>query len=434
MTAVTWGHVHVGDTVRGADQRPWTVVGRDTEREWVSEGREAAFELELGDRTVRTWRMLADPAPLVARADHSNMARAVQHLIDNDIRFTIIEERRSMTTVEPEAAKAPSEFGKVSNGRYVLPDPATGKRSLYTRVSNVTKVLEDNFGLVKWGERMVAKGMALRPDLVAGAAAADLEADKSTLYDIAQQAKDIAGSKTGSNLGTALHTFTERMDRGEPLKALHAPPPLGADLRAYQKKVFAAQLAVLPEFIERVVLCAHLGKGIAGTLDRVVKTAGGQLRILDLKTGKNLDYGWMEIAQQQAIYANASHCWNPLTEAYEPMPEGIDKQVGYILHLPVGKAAPQLYMVNLAEGWRLAQIAIDVKAARAKSKDLAQVTLIETPDDVMKQVTKAETQQALADLWATYQPRGLWTSEVNAYAQARLRHITAGVTVSATAT
>lgn len=433
MTAVTWGHVHVGDTVRGADQRPWTVVGRDTEREWVSEGREAAFELELGDRTVRTWRMLADPAPLVARADHSNMARAVQHLIDNDIRFTITEEKR-VTTVEPEAAKAPSEFGIVRNGRYVLPKPGSDKKAYHTRATNIAKVLADEYLLNGWKERMIAKGMAMRPDLVAAAAAADVDNDKGTFRDIVQQAKDVAGSKRGANLGSALHTFTERLDRGEPFKSLGAPAPLDKDLRAYQKALTAAKLDVIPEFIERVVLTPQLGDGIAGTIDRVVRMPDGSLRILDLKTAGKVDFGWMEIAQQQAIYANAEFAWDEKTERLWPMPESLDKQIGFILHLPVGQAQPKLYKINLVEGWRLAQIAMDVKVARKNAAKLVVEVPIEAPDTVMKLITKAETQQALAELWATYHPRGLWTSEVNAYAQARLRHITAGVTVSATAT
>lgn len=427
MTApATWGQVHIGDTVRGADQRAWTVIGRDAEREWVSEGREAAFELELaGDepRTVQAWRMLGEPAPLVARADHSDMARAVQALIDNDIRFTIIEEKR-VTTVEPEAATAPIKRDRW--GRYMLPHPETGKEQAWTRATTIARVLADEYNLSLWAQRMVAKGMAIRPDLVAGAAAADIEADKGTLNSIAEQAKEQAGSKSGANLGTALHAFTERLDRGETLKSLSAPAPLNKDISAYRKLISAAGLQIVPEFIERIVVVPELG--VAGTIDRL---AGN--RVFDLKTAKSVDYSWMEIAIQLAIYAHASHAWNPATGAYDPMP-AVDRAVGLVLHLPVGKASPQLYYVNLTEGWRLAQIASDVKAARSKAKDLAREFSVEAPDTVMKLITKAETQQALAELWATYHPRGLWTSEVNAYAQARLRHITAGVTVSATAT
>jgi hypothetical protein len=164
--------------------------------------------------------------------------------------------------------------------------------------------------------------------------------------------------------------------------------------------------------------------GAAGTLDRAVYLPDGRVRILDLKTGKDLSYGWLEIAIQQALYANARCAWNPAKGQFDPMPEGLDQRIGYVLHLPVGKADAQLYEVNLVEGWRLAQIAFDVKTARSKSKDLARVVPTETPDDVLKQITHADSQQVLAQLWDTYHPRGLWTSEVNAYAQGRLRQLT----------
>lgn len=434
MTAATWGDIHVYDEVRGADQRVWTVVGRSFEREWIGDGREAQFTLEheSSGRIVTAWRMLADPAPLVARADHSAEASAVQAFIDSGIGFKILEERTVTTAELQQPAAAPIKRDRWN--RYLLPHPETGKEQAWTRATTIARVLADEYNLGQWAERMVAKGMALRPDLVAGAAAADLEADKSTLQSIAQQAKDHAGGKSGANLGTALHTFTERLDRGETLKSLSAPQPLGKDLRAYQKELKAAGLRIVPEFIERVVICPELG--VAGTLDRLAELAGGALRVLDLKTAKSVEYSWLEIAIQLAIYVHATHAWNAAAQAWEPMPTGVlDQNVGLVLHLPVGKASPAIWQVNLAEGWRLAQIAVDVKAARGAAKKLAIELSVETPDTVLKHITAAADQQALAALWETYHPRGLWTADVQRYAEARLRQIdNGGVTVSATAT
>lgn len=418
-----WGRVHAGDKVYAADGRAWTVMARDTEREWRHEGKEARFTLALNGRETTIWRMLDRPVQLAEQADHSDTARAVQALIDNGIRFDILEER-VVTTAEPQAA-AP-QVKRDRYGRYLLPDPETGTERTWTRATTIARVLADAYNLGQWAERMVAKGMALRPDLVAGAAAADPNADKGTLQSIAQQAKDHAGAKSGANLGTALHTFTERLDKGEKIESLAAPHPLEADLRAYQRLMARAKLRVLPQFIERTILTPQLGKGIAGKIDRMVRTPDSDvLRILDLKTGKDLNYSWLEIAQQQAIYANARLAWNAEKREYEPMPDNVDTQIGYILHLPVGKATAQLYEVNLAEGWRLAQIAIEVKSSRSTAKGLARVIEFpETSDDILPQITHAADQQTLAGLWETYHPRGLWTNEVHAYAEARLRQLT----------
>lgn len=420
----TWSQVHVGDTVRGSDQRAWKVIARDTEREWLHEGHEARFELELGDRTVTAWQMLDKPAPLVERADHRAMAQAVQALIDNDIRFTITEERR-VTQAQPQAAPQPIKRDRW--GRYMLPHPQTGAEQSWTRATTLARVLADEYNLGQWAERMVAKGMALRTDLVAGAAAADPDKDKQALQGIAQQAKDAAGSRSGANLGTALHSFTERIDSGESLKSLQAPPPLGDDLAAYQGKLKAANIEMLPDWIERIVVCAELGA--AGTLDRMGSCANGT-RVVDLKTAKSVEYSWMEIAIQLAIYVNSSHAWNPSTQSYEAMPDDLDKRIGLVVHLPVGKATPEIWEVNLVEGWRLAQIALDVKNARSKAKKLARkldVAEQQAADSELLStwVQHADSRQALAQLWDTYYPQGLWTDEVQQAAQARLQQLQA---------
>lgn len=425
MTAPTWEHVHAGDKVYAADGRKWTVAARDGEREWVHEGREARFVLGLDGREVEFWSMLDRPVMVAEQADHSAEARVAQALLDGGIRFKVLEERH-VTTVEPMAAQPLKRPVKRDQwGRYLLPDPRTGKEKAWTRATTLARVLADEYNLGQWAERMVAKGMAMRPDLIAGAAAAPLE-DKKALKGIAKQAKEAAGSTQAANLGTALHSFTERLDGGEAIEKLGAPDPLRGDLAAYQGRMREAGLSIVPELIERIVVCPELG--VAGTFDRVVRKPDGTLSVLDLKTGKDLSYGWMEIAIQQAIYANSTHFYDPETEQLVEIPAGVlDRKRAYILHLPVGKAMAQLYTVDVETGWRLASIAADVKTARSKAKELAE--LIEAPTEdanaVYKRITHAQSQAELGAIWEEFHPRGLWTAQVNTYAQARLRQLTA---------
>jgi hypothetical protein len=65
---------------------------------------------------------------------------------------------------------------------------------------------------------MVAKGVSMRQDLylLAASAAAD---DKETLDKVAEAAQEAASSSRGANTGSALHSFTERLDRGEQVAA-----------------------------------------------------------------------------------------------------------------------------------------------------------------------------------------------------------------------
>src|SRR5688500_18671841 len=112
--------------------------------------------------------------------------------------------------------RAEDRVPKDHKKRYLLPDPTTGETVPRRSVSTQQKALADEFGLNKWKERQVARGMALRDDLVALAASVPdpkSEQGKETLGSVAKQAQDAAGSRKGANLGTALHSATERLDR-----------------------------------------------------------------------------------------------------------------------------------------------------------------------------------------------------------------------------
>jgi hypothetical protein len=409
----TWAQVHAGDTVRGADQRPWLVTRRGLARHWVVGGEDAPFVLRHGEREVRVARRLDEPVDLMSvAADRADVTAAASALIAGGLMFDILEE-----TVPDPFSSAAAEPKHDRFGRYLLPDPVTGKERAWTRVSTIARTLADEYHLGLWKQRMVARGMALRPDLVAGAAAVDPDADKDTLNSVASQAMEAAESKRGANLGTALHTFTQRLDRGEALSALRAPAPLDADLHAYLDAYRAARLTV--EQVERVVVLPDLG--VAGRFDRIVRQPAGAakaepLAVLDLKSGKDLSYGWLEIAIQQALYAHAPLMWDPVKGCYEPMP-AVDQNRALVLHLPVGRASAQLYGVNIIEGWRLARLAMDVRAARSAAKTYA--WLVE-PDDpatlALHNVSRAGSREELAALWERLNARGLWTEEVNAAA------------------
>jgi len=496
--AGSWGTVHVGDVVRGADQRPWQVIERGPALRWVLAGESADFTMsnpERGEVTAR--RKLFDPCDVMDRADHTATAVAVGALVDGGMTVEILRE----TTVEhagadgscpsygsdldpcppgcasgtcvaakPQRAERPcddpfcggpsdggcgwapaehmtpapttpkervrtnpvgDQFQSAATpvrfdrfGRYLLPDPATGQERAWTRVSTVARTLADEYGLTQWKLRMVAKGVAIRPDLIAGAAAADPEHDKKDLQEIAGKAMDAAEASAGATFGTALHNFTRRLDTGTPPEALHVPSALLSTVKAYVDCFRTARLGV--EHAERIVVLPDLG--IAGEFDRIVTQPSGVTKseprsILDLKSGKDLSYGWLEATIQQALYAHAPLMWDPVTGTYVEKP-AVDLARALILHLPVGQGRAQLYGVNIAEGWRLAQLALRVRAERSAAKKLAWLV---TPDDpatvALHQVATAVSRGDLAALWENLNGRGLWTPEVDAAAHARMAQL-----------
>jgi len=262
-------------------------------------------------------------------------------------------------------------------GRYLIPHPKTGKKTAWTRVTTFAKSASDTYALGQWGKRMAVKGLSQRQDLILAAAACDPERDKDRLNSIAEEASNAAAARAGSNLGTALHSFSEAVDRGE---TPYIPPPWDAAMDAYRKALADAGLKPRAEWMEQIIV--NLMYGVAGKYDRIfevtkpisMKLGGmqcrlspGHLVIGDLKTGKDLQYGWGEIAVQEYLYASAATVWDRSARKHLPMPE-VRRDVAVVVHLPAndqvsgGKAT--IHFVDLAIGADGANIAADVREWR----------------------------------------------------------------------
>lgn len=272
----------------------------------------------------------------------------------------------------------------------------------YRRVSTLVKKVEtDDAGLQKWFQRQVAIGMALRPDLVLAVQAVGREpaagysdSQKSVLNKVAKDAMEAAKTKDGGVLGTAIHTLTERADRGEPIeevvKGLPADP--ATCVRAYRKLIEMNAWQVIS--IERSVKTDELGP-VVGTLDRVYGILGlislfgtgecqygdacpdvglpghGDAVIGDVKTEASPDKNGLHIAPQLAIYSRAKSMWLPAADGlparYVPAP-CVRQDVAVVVHVRDGHARP--IFVDINRGWVLAQRAyaqvLDESNARRK--------------------------------------------------------------------
>jgi hypothetical protein len=305
-------------------------------------------------------------------------------------------------------------------GRYLLPDPAGGNGSqlAWTRATTFAKSISDTYSLTNWQLRMAVKGVALRDDLYALAAAAPLD-DRATLDRVAKDAKEAAAASSGANLGTALHQFTETVDRGDTVRV---PQQWAADIAAYQQTMHATGIRPIPDLIERIVVVAQLK--VAGTFDRVLTNPAWRLpRIGDVKTGKELSYGWLEIAVQLALYSRATAIWNGVTEKYEPMP-AVDQDTALVMHLPAGKGRCTLYEVDIAAGWHIAQLCQQVREQRAR-KDLARpfTTTPAAADPVLVDIDTATSIQQLNATWLRHQQ--VWTADHTAAAARKKAALTA---------
>jgi len=268
--------------------------------------------------------------------------------------------------------------------------PDSNGEAPWTRATTFAKSISDTFTLSAWSQRMVAKGLAIRPDLIALAAATPVD-DKQTLDTLVEDAKAAAGAKVSANLGTAMHAFTEALDRGEePVIPIH----LQDDAKAYSDLIKAHGIEIDPWLMEKRIVVPDIDTadvaGVAGTFDRIVKYKG-KWTVLDLKTGRDLSYGWNEIAIQLALYANAAAIWDD--GRFHPMPEDIDKVTALVVHLPVGKGEATLYEVSLTDAWQAVQLCAAVRKWR-KTRKLARAVA------VTDQVVSKSDETAIVDFLA----------------------------------
>lgn len=323
-------------------------------------------------------------------------------------------------------------------GRYVAKHPSTANETAWTRATTFAKSITDTFTLDQWLRRMTLLGATKRPDLLEEAKGLDVTRDRERLNQICDELKETAGAKVAAEWGTAVHSFTELCDLSSTPRAVlerEVPEQFQPHVAAYLDMLGSTGLRPLSTLIE--FSTAVLQYGVMGTSDRcyqvtrplLLKMPRGDVQLLpgefvigDVKTGKDLDYGWQEIAIQLAIYAQGLNTlgtynwktglWNPkpLDDYAEPGTK-VRLDVGVIPHLPVdpqSKKKPALYGVDLESGWNAAVLCERVRAWR-KVKTLAGPVVVVNGSETAPQSRpptlqeQAETVTSKAEASAVFQ-------------------------------
>jgi hypothetical protein len=298
---------------------------------------------------------------------------------------------------------APAELPPVSG----QPEPERDQWGRYkilgvshTRATTFAKLGSSTFALGEWNERMLIKGLVLRPDLLAMAHGLDVKRDARTLNKIADDAQEFAGNKVAANIGTAYHTFTERLDAGV-MQLEEVPAQWRGRCAQYVDALAAHGLTTRREWIERTTAVradqVSALVPVAGTLDRIFQMPDGSLVIGDLKTSSNIEYSWSEIAVQLALYAWGvntfglfdwnSKTWCEVGDSFGGVPRPVRTDYAIVMHLPADGDGCTMYRVDLEKGWRFAQVSGMVQS-RQKAKDVAGV-MVPLPQTVPAPVLAA---------------------------------------------
>jgi hypothetical protein len=241
----------------------------------------------------------------------------------------------------------------------VIP-PGGGTPIPYTRATTYVDGIDDKSNLAKRDQRLVAIGIAMRPDLQLSALAhsSETQADKRPLQALCDHAKWVAGGNVKADNGTSRHRLTELVDAGHPLPD-GLPEVEVAMLEAYR----AATASMVHTHTE--AFCVQDMLKVGGTPDRIGD------RIRDLKTG-SLEWGFVKIAAQLAMYSR-SKLYDIATG--ERTFHGADTLVGEVIHLPAvdnpADAVCTVYEVDLTIGWAAVLTCRDIREKRAlKFKDV----------------------------------------------------------------
>lgn len=269
------------------------------------------------------------------------------------------------------------EFKRDRWGRPLIIQP-DGSEVPYVRASKVGSVLDDRYMIELANQRRVAKGMALREDLLLTAQAADLDSpeDKRELNAACKQAIEASGGSKKSTTGTAVHNLTAKHDSGKRMPRVILPSAkrdLDAYIRATQDIEYTS--------IERGMVCDELldvaGLGAAGTPDRtgwiLDPYLGRTHAVIDVKTGADADFVYGDWAVQLSIYAHAGIQDPDDPKKRNPVVPELNKEWAYVVSIKQGTGVCRIYRVDIAAGWKGAQLAVALMEYRKTTKSMAEL-------------------------------------------------------------
>lgn len=352
----------------------------------------------------------------------------------------------------------PPRYRPKFNGwrQYLLPAPATGRPTGFTRATTVADTLDDTTGLSKWKRRETAKRVLavaqMPPETVlsqrfhvtaAEALQAVTDALDAPTVGALDQALDtldnLTGGKESAELGTAVHAWLEAIDLGQ-VTYQDVPEMFHPYVDRYQEILTGFGLIAVPEYVERIVMNDLGEETVTGQIDRIYKIAStGELILGDVKTSKTLQYSWLTYAVQLAVYGWASRMlatdgsgWEPMPKLYgipHPDDETDDDRPAFavLMHIPSDQPERgQAVTMDLVWGAETMITSIETRDRRKAAKNgksVAGIHALPSPTDAGLRLAKARVEltriTSAAEGQAVYETyQDVWDDDLGEFAAA----------------
>lgn len=283
---------------------------------------------------------------------------------------------------------------------------STGIRSAYTRASGLAEYVDASKEHIhRWEMRYLAKGLGRRPDLAALAA---VETYSTGVTDaVYGREKSMSGKRLDSIIERALDgvRIHEKADRGTTVHAATepgGPPPeaVPAELRGAVQAWWDTNRRECIEVVGTETFTANDVTMSAGTFDHLVRVPGHPLLtdyvVADKKTGRYSPFEW---SVQISSYARGE-VYDTSTDRRIPWPGKINLDWGLVWQIDCEPGTPddqrvKLHILDLQFGWRMAQIAAEVRDGHAR-RDIAAPY---RPATFQERLVACNTKDDLTRLW-----------------------------------
>lgn len=406
-----------------ADGRIWRRTGKGDQDGWTDNIDYAHPDYRAADApapipAAQPPAERPNPAPPTQPPKETAMARSAPTHLDQDGNVITLP-RFTPWMRYPLPPENPNAYQPRTNqwNWYMLPSPTTGRPTGYPRATTVSETLDDKSNLSKWSRRETAQRISyltgvtadtvIYPDPTGDLTAGDLLAGLREAMDAGgvggidmalDRIDNTMGGADARELGQCVHAWLEALFAGLVLYR-DVPEVVRPHVDYARKALVRHGIVPLPQYAERIVMNDQCeDETVTGRIDGIGKlVTTDELVLLDVKTSKDLKYGWLNYGVQVGgVYLWATKMLTVDGTGWEPMPE-IRTDWAALLHVPSNqpeKAA--LITINAWWGGEMMQKSVDVRMKRKNAKVEVPKGVIPAPSDAA--LRYATARQALSDI------------------------------------